>query len=64
MFKNKKYNTKTNKKISKSNSPQRETTVSEEWFIIPRELEEEEIIYQIHIKHDSHLKVNPSLKEI
>ena len=37
----KKYNTKTNKRISKSNSPQREMTVNEEWFIIPRELEEE-----------------------
>ena len=31
---------------------------------IPRELEVEEIIYQNHIKYDSHLKVNPTLKEI
>ena len=39
-------------------------TVNEEWFIIPRELEEKEIIYQNHIKHGIHLKVNPTLKEI
>ena len=26
-------------------------TVNEEWYIIPIELEEEEIIYQNHIKH-------------
>ena len=39
-------------------------TVNEEWFIIPRELETEEIIYQNHIKHGSHLKVNSTLKEI
>ena len=39
-------------------------TVNEEWYIIPRELEAEEIIYQNHIKHGSHLKVNPTLKEI
>ena len=41
-FKNKKYKTKTNKRISKSNSPYRKMTVDEELFIIPRELEEEE----------------------
>ena len=29
-----------------------------------RELEAEEIINHNHIKHDSHLKVNPTLKEI
>ena len=39
-------------------------TVNEEWYIIQRELEEEEIIYQNHIKHDPHLKVNPTLKKI
>ena len=39
-------------------------TVNEELYIIPRELEEEEIIYQNHIKHGLHLKVNPTLKEI
>ena len=39
-------------------------TVNEEWFIILRELEEEEIIHQNHIKHDLQLKVNPTLKEI
>ena len=39
-------------------------TVNEEWFIIPRELEEKEIIHQNHIKHGIHLKVNPTLKEI
>ena len=38
-------------------------TVNEEWYIIPRELEAEEIIYLNHIKHGSHLKVNPTLKE-
>ena len=38
--------------------------VNEEWFIIPRELEAEEIIHQNHIKHGIHLKVNPTLKEI
>ena len=27
-------------------------TVNEEWYIIPRELEAEEIIYQNHIKQD------------
>ena len=50
-FKNKKYNTKTNKRISKSNSSQRKMTVNEEWYIIPQELEVEEIIHQNHIKH-------------
>ena len=39
-------------------------TVNEEWYIIPRELEAEEIIYQNHIKHDPHLKVNPTVKKI
>ena len=43
--------TKTNKRISKSNSPQRKMSLNEEWYIIPRELEAEEIIYQNHIKH-------------
>ena len=51
-FKNKNYNTKTNKRISKSNSSQRKMTVNEEWYIILRELEAEEIIYQNHINHD------------
>ena len=50
-FKNKKYNTKMNKRISKSNSPQRKMTMNEEWYIIPQELETEKIIYQNHIKH-------------
>ena len=39
-------------------------TVNKEWFIIPRELEEKEIINQNHIKHSINLKVNPNLKEI
>ena len=39
-------------------------TVNDEWCIIPRELEAEEIIYQNHIKHGPHLKLNPTLKEI
>ena len=63
-FENKQYNTKTNKRISKNNSPHRKMTVKEECYIIQRELYAEEIIYQNHIKHDSHLKVNPTLKEI
>ena len=50
-FKNKKYNTKTNKRISISNSSQKKMTANEEWYIIPRELEAEEIIYQNHIMH-------------
>ena len=33
-------------------------------YIIQRELEAEEIIYQNHIKYDYHLKVTPTLKEI
>ena len=39
-------------------------SLNEEWCIIPRELEAEEIIHQNHIKHGSHLKLNPTLKEI
>ena len=39
-------------------------SLNEEWYIIPRELEGEEIIYQNHIKHGSHLKVKPTLKGI
>ena len=39
-------------------------TVNEGWYIIPRELEVEEIICQNHIKHGFHLKVNQTLKEI
>ena len=38
--------------------------MKEEWYIIPIELEAEEIIYQNHTKHGFHLKVNPTLKEI
>ena len=38
--------------------------LNEEWYIIPQELEVEEIIHQNYIKHGSHLKVNPKLKEI
>ena len=34
--------------------------LNEEWYIIPRELEAEEIIYQNNIKHGYHLKVNPT----
>ena len=63
-FKNKKYNTKANKRISKSNSSQRKMTVNKEWYIITRELEAEEIIYQNHTKHGPYLKVNPTLKDI
>ena len=37
---------------------------NKEWYIIPWELETEEIIYQNYIKHGSHLKVNPTLTEI
>ena len=39
-------------------------SLNEEWYIISWELEAEEIIYQNHIKHGSHLKVTPTLKEI
>ena len=42
---NKQYNTKNNKRICKSNSSQRKMSLNEEWYIIPRELETEEIIY-------------------
>ena len=52
------------KRISKSNSPRRKMSLNEEWYIISRELEAEEIIYQNHIINDSHLKENPTLKEI
>ena len=38
--------------------------LNNEWYIIPRKLGAKEIIYQNHIKHGSHLKVNPILKEI
>ena len=62
MVQNKQYNTKTNKRISKSNSPHKKMTVKEEFYIIPRELEEEEIIYQNHIKHGSLLKSKPNVK--
>ena len=61
---NKQYNTKKNKWISKSNSPHRKMSLNEEWYIIQWELEVEKIIYQNHIKLDSHIKVNPTLKEI
>ena len=50
-FESKQYNNKTNKRISKSNSPQRKMSLNEEWYIIPRELEVEVIIHQNHIKH-------------
>ena len=52
---NKQFNSK--KIISKSNSSQRKKmSLNEEWYIILRELEAEEIIYQNYIKHGSHLK--------
>ena len=51
--KNKQYNTKNNKRICKSNSPQRKISLNEEWYLIPLELEIEKIIYQNHIKHGS-----------
>ena len=59
---NKNDNTKTNKRISKSNSLQRKMILNKEWYIIPQELKSEEIIFQNHMKHGSHLKVNPTLK--
>ena len=55
---NKQYYTKANKRIFKSNSPQRKIILNEEWYLIPRKLEADEIIYQNHIKHGSNLKVN------
>ena len=63
-FKNKKYNTKTNKRISKSNSLQRIMSLNEEWYIISQDIEAVEIIHQNNIKHGPHLKLNPTLKEI
>ena len=39
-------------------------SLNEEWYIISRELEAEEIIHKNHIKHGSHLKLSPTLKEI
>ena len=39
-------------------------SLNEEWYIIPRELEAEGIIYQNHIRHGFHLKINPTLNEI
>ena len=39
-------------------------SLNEEWYIIPQELEEEEIIHQNHIKHGPYLKLKPTLKEI
>ena len=39
-------------------------SLNEEWYIIPQELDAEEIINQNHIKHGLHLKLNPTLKEI
>ena len=44
---------KNNKRICKSNSPQRKMSLNEEWYLIPLELETEKIIYQNHIKHGS-----------
>ena len=38
--------------------------LKEEWYIVLWELEAEEIIYQNHIKHGSHLKINSALKKI
>ena len=39
-------------------------SLNEEWYIILWELEAEEIIYQNHIRHCSHLKIYPTLKDI
>ena len=39
-------------------------SLNEEFYIIQRKLEAEEIIHQNHIKHDPHLKLNQTLKEI
>ena len=53
-----------NKRISKSNPPQRKMNVNEEWYIISWELEAEKIILKIILSMALIKKVNPTLKEI
>ena len=59
---------KKNKDIKKerkfrSQSPKRKT-VLEDWYIIPEVWEAKELIYNAHTSHRSHLKVDPTYKEV
>ena len=56
-------NVNSSKRKSKSISP-KWNEVIEEWLIIPEVWKAQEVIYNAHTKHGSHLKVNPTLNEI
>ena len=57
-------NTKERKKWrSRSVSSNRKNRI-EGWYILPEVWQAKEIIYDAHIKHDSHLKVESTYNEI
>ena len=51
------------KKKSKSVSPKRKSII-EDWYIIPEVWRAYEIIYKAHTKHGSHLKIDPTYREV
>ena len=51
------------KENQKSISPKRNEVI-EEWLIIPEVWQAQEVIYNAHTKHGSHLKVDPTFNEI
>ena len=51
------------KRNSRSQSSKRKT-VLEDWYIIPEVSEAKELIYNAHTSHGSHLKVDPTYKEV
>ena len=50
-------------KQSKSVAPKRKSII-EDWYIIPEVWRAYEIIYEAHTKHGSHLKIDPTYREV
>ena len=61
--KKQKLDKKNRKKLSKSISPRR-VSVIEDWYIIPKVWEAQEVIYNAYTKHGSHLKIDATYKEV
>ena len=51
------------RKKSKCISPRR-VSVIEDWYIIPKVWEAQEVIYNAHTKHGSHLKIDDTYNEV
>ena len=54
---------KKSKRKSQNRDPNSKTVI-EDWKIVPEVWQAQEAIYNAHTKHDSHLKVDPTYKEV